>query len=76
MKRITFLFALATVVGVIAFAAPASRRAEQNTAQNATPIFVKTIPLGYRDWRLISVAREEGDLKDISTTVNRPMTLC
>lgn len=65
MKRITFLFALAIVAGVIAFAAPASRRGKQSTAQNATPIFVKTIPPGYRDWRLISVAHEEGDLKDI-----------
>jgi len=61
MKRITFLVGVATVAGVIAFAAPASRYANQEAA----PIFVKTIPPGYRDWRLISVAREEGDLNDI-----------
>jgi hypothetical protein len=61
MKRITFLVGVATVAGVIAFGAPASRHANQEAA----PIFVKTIPPGYRDWRLISVAREEGDLKDI-----------
>lgn len=60
MKLITFLVAVATV-GVIAFAAPASR----NANQEAAPLFVKTIPPGYRDWRLISVAREEGDLNDI-----------
>jgi hypothetical protein len=29
------------------------------------PIFVTQIPPGYRDWRLISVAREEGSLDDI-----------
>ena len=60
MKQITFLVAVATL-GVIAFAAPASRQANQE----AGPLFVRTIPAGYRDWRLISVAHEEGDLNDI-----------
>jgi hypothetical protein len=27
----------------------------------AAPIFVNAIPHGYRDWKLISVAREEGN---------------
>jgi hypothetical protein len=39
--------------------------AEPKADSAAPPIFVKTIPAGYRDWRLISVAHEEGDLKDI-----------
>lgn len=29
------------------------------------PIYVTEMPLGYRDWRLISVAHEEGKLNDI-----------
>jgi hypothetical protein len=33
--------------------------------KDATPIFLKEIPRGYRDWRFISLAREEADLKDI-----------
>jgi len=33
--------------------------------EKATPIFIKEIPHGYRDWRLISVAHEEGSLNDI-----------
>ena len=33
--------------------------------EDATPVFVKEIPHGYRDWRLISVAHEEGSLNDI-----------
>ena len=61
MKRLIFLFAVETAAGFIAFAAPASQDANENSA----PLFVKTIPPGYRDWRLISVAREEGDLNDI-----------
>jgi hypothetical protein len=62
MRRITFLlFAVATLAGGGALTAPSSRRADQE----AVPIFVTKIPPGYRDWRLISVAREEGDLNDI-----------
>ncbi|MCM3901033.1 MAG: cytochrome P460 family protein [Pyrinomonadaceae bacterium] len=71
MKRITFLVAVATVTGVIAFAAPASRHADQEAA----PIFVKTIPPGYRDWRLISVAREEGDLNDIRAILGNDVAI-
>ena len=71
MKRITFLVAVATVAGVIAFAAPASRHANQEAA----PIFVKTIPPGYRDWRLISVAREEGDLNDIRAILGNDVSI-
>ena len=62
MKRIAFLlFAVATLAGVIALTASAS----QSGAQEAAPIFVNKIPPGYRDWKLVSVAHEEGELKDI-----------
>jgi Cytochrome P460 len=71
MKRITLLVAVAIVAGVIAFAAPASRHANQEVA----PIFVKTIPPGYRDWKLISVAREEGDLKDIRAILGNDVAI-
>jgi hypothetical protein len=33
--------------------------------EEGSPIFVDKIPPGYRDWRLISVAHEEGSLNDI-----------
>lgn len=62
MKCITFLLvAVATLAGGVALTASASRPAAQEDA----PIFVTKIPPGYRDWRLISVAREEGSLDDI-----------
>lgn len=62
MKRITLpLVAVAALAGVFAFRAPASGYADQE----ADPVFVTKIPPGYRDWRLISVAREEGSLNDI-----------
>ena len=62
MKGITpLLLGLATLAGVVLFTTNTSRQA---VAQEA-PIFVTKIPDGYRDWRFISVAHEEGQLNDI-----------
>ncbi|HYP13803.1 MAG TPA: cytochrome P460 family protein [Bryobacteraceae bacterium] len=62
MTQMKFLVvAVASLAGVVAFTAPASRNADKDTA----PVFLTKIPPGYRDWKLISVAREEGDLDDI-----------
>jgi hypothetical protein len=67
MKRITFLLVLvATIAGVAAFAATPSRYA---MAHEDSPIFVKTIPPGYRDWKVVSVSHEAGDLNDIRATL-------
>lgn len=72
MKRIPFLiFAVATLASVVAFAASSSRDADNDTA----PVFVKTIPPGYRDWKLISVAREEGELKDIRAILGNDIAI-
>src|SRR5499425_3429765 len=63
MKHITaLLVTVATLIGVVTFLASTSR---QTTAQEAVPLFVTEIPPGYRDWKVVSVAHEEGDLKDI-----------
>ena len=63
MKKVTLLLVgVATLVGVVVFMATTSRQA---TAQDAAPIFVTKVPAGYRDWRFISVAHEEGELNDI-----------
>jgi len=61
MKRSAFLIVAVTLAGAVALTAPASRQADQGGA----PIYVKQVPHGYRDWRLVSVAREEGTLDDI-----------
>jgi hypothetical protein len=62
MKRIALLvITVAILAGVIAFTAPASR----HPVEGAAPIFVTQVPPGYRDWKLVSVAREEGTLDDI-----------
>ena len=61
-SRIAFLLlAVAAVAGVVVHMAHASGHGDGEAA----PIFGVKIPTGYRDWRLISVAHEEGDLNDI-----------
>jgi len=73
MKRITFLLvAVATLAGAAAFTSTMSRRA---SAQEAAPIFVKTIPSGYRDWRVVSVAHEAGDLNDIRAVLGNDIAI-
>ena len=62
MKRIAFLLvAVVTVVSIVASTAPVSGHSDEEVA----PIFGVKIPPGYRDWRLISVAHEEGNLNDL-----------
>jgi hypothetical protein len=72
MKRIAFLMVVvATVAGVVASMAPASGHADGEAA----PIFGVKIPPGYRDWRLISVADEEGNLNDIRAILGNDVAI-
>jgi len=72
MTRIPYLLAAAAILpGVVAFTTTPSLHVRQASA----PISVTNIPIGYRDWRLISVAREEGGLDDIRAILgNDPAT--
>jgi len=72
MKRIAFLLVtLLTVVGIVASTSPASGRDDRVAA----PIFgIKIFP-GYRDWRLISVAHEEGSLNDIRAILGNDLAI-
>jgi hypothetical protein len=61
-SRIAFLlFAVVAVAGAVIRLAHATGRGDGEAA----PIFGIKIPAGYRDWKLISVAHEEGGLNDI-----------
>src|SRR5262249_32627709 len=73
MKQLTLLLiAVATLAGVVAFTKRAPRHA---AAQQAAPIFVTEIPSGYRDWRLISVAHEEGDLHSFAAVLGNDVAI-
>jgi hypothetical protein len=43
--------------------------------RESSPIFVTNIPHGYRDWRLISVAHEEGDLNDLRAILGNDVAI-
>jgi Cytochrome P460 len=62
MRWLVFvLVSVGAVAGAIGYVTRASGEADGEAA----PIFGITIPPGYRDWRLISVAHEEGSLDDL-----------
>ncbi|HZD30173.1 MAG TPA: cytochrome P460 family protein [Candidatus Angelobacter sp.] len=72
MKRIAFLLVtVAAVAGVVAFTPVVSGHVDDQT----TPIFGIKIPPGYRDWRLISVAHEEGKLNDIRAILGNDVAI-
>ena len=72
MRRIAFLLvAVVAVAGVVAFMSPASGQADGEAA----PIFGIKIPPGYRDWRLISVAHEEGNLNDFRAVLGNDVAI-
>lgn len=61
MKPMGCLLVVVVLAGIIATMPRSSRAADGQ----ATPVFVTEIIPGYRDWRFISVAHEEGQLNDI-----------
>ena len=67
----SLLLAVATVAGVVVASAPPSRHADEE----ADPIFGIKIPPGYRDWRLISVAHEEGNLNDLRAVLGNDVAI-
>ena len=73
MKRLTpLLIAVAALISLVAFTVRATRYA---AAQQAASIFVTEIPSGYRDWRLISVAHEEGDLHSFAAVLGNDIAI-
>jgi len=44
-------------------------------SQESSPIFLTEMPPGYRDWRLISVAHEEGSLNDIRAILGNDIAI-
>src|SRR5882724_9815070 len=73
MKRIALLLLVVlSLAGVAVFTVTTSRHV---TAQEPTPIFVKRIPPGYRDWKVVSVAHEAGNLNDIRVILGNDIAI-
>jgi len=72
MKLSAFLLvAVVAVAGIVALSITASGYADEKAA----PIFGIRVFPGYRDWRLISVAHEEGNLKDIRAVLGNDVAI-
>ncbi len=72
MKRMILLLgAVVIMAGIVAFTTPPSLRA----ADSAAPIFVTNIPPGYRDWRLVSVSHEAGNLNSIGAVLGNDVAI-
>ena len=69
MRRVAVLsISVAIVAGAIAVVVPRAGRADQE-------ISVTQIPAGYRDWRLVSVAHEEGNLNDLRAILGNDVAI-
>ena len=72
MRRIVLvLVAAGALTGVVADMGPASGQSDGEAA----PISGIKIPSGYRDWRLISVAHEEGSLNDLRAILGNDVAI-
>ncbi len=72
MKRIAFLMFVAAAVASIAVSIA---RASGGTDEQAAPLFGISVPPGYRDWKLISVAHEAGSLNDLRAVLGNDMAI-
>jgi Cytochrome P460 len=72
MRRICILLVAVTVpASVVVYRAQASGQDDGKTA----PLFVDKIPAGYRDWKLISVAHEEGNLHSFAAVLGNDVAI-
>jgi hypothetical protein len=72
MKRIVFsVLMLVTAASLIAYVVPARGHANEES----TPIYVTEIPHGYRDWKWISSAHEEGKLNSLGAVLGNDIAI-
>jgi len=67
----SFLVAVATMAALVVVVTPAASRADRQSA----PPFVTEIPHGYRDWRWISSAHEEGNLHSLGAILGNDLAI-
>jgi hypothetical protein len=69
-KAFSIMVSLA-LAGVVACIGPASGQADGEAA----PIYGVKLPQGYRDWKLISVAHEQGKLNDLRAILGNDVAI-
>ena len=72
IKRYIFaLIVIAAMTAVVGYIGPAYGQ----STHDAAPIFVNEISPGYRDWKVISVAHEEGGLKSLGVILGNDLAI-
>jgi hypothetical protein len=71
MKR----FAMVSAVMTACFIATVPFVAGRAANDEADPVFGIKMPAGYRDWRLISIAHEEGSLNDLRAVLGNDVAI-
>ena len=72
MRAVVYLLGVvAALSGAVVYVAHAAADADGE----ASPIFGIKIPAGYRDWQLISVAHEAGDLNDFRAILGNQVAI-
>jgi len=71
MKRVVLLTIAVVIVACLLVSFPASG----NATQEAVPNYVTQIPPGYRDWRVISVAHEAGNLNSLGAILGNDIAI-
>jgi Cytochrome P460 len=72
MRGVSYLLgAVVAMTSFLVYMAHATEQADKETA----PIFGIKIPPGYRDWKLISVAHEAGNLNDLRAILGNDVAI-
>src|ERR1700680_835953 len=72
MKWIALSPAIVASVAVIAALTPST---SGQTGQNAAPVWVTKMPAGYRDWKWIASAHEEGKLNSLGAVLGNAVAI-
>jgi hypothetical protein len=72
MERFTLSF-IAVAIGAVILASMAF--ASRQAAGGAAPAYVTQSPAGYRDWKVISVAHEEGNLNSLGAILGNDVAI-
>ena len=69
-------FAVAVLAGATAIVLVFARAISASAAdQQSKPIFVKELPPGYRDWRVVTASHEADDLNDIRAVLGNDIAI-
>ena len=66
-----FAILCAALTGVVGYTVVDSGQADESSA----PVYLTKIPVGYRDWKLVSVAHEEGNLHSFAAVLGNDVAI-